>query len=368
MGFWGRSALAAILLSAPGLAGRTPLLPEPDPARVKADLDYLASPDLAGRETGTLGAEKAAAYLAEKMQETGLTPIKAGGFGAVTPYHWRWNYLAEVRWSLGWGPAFGNASDVVGVIPGGDPGLMGEYVFVTAHFDHLGVQDGTLFPGADDNASGTAGLLEVMRLLRDSNPRRTIAFLGVSGEEEGLLGSDVFLARSPVPIRAIKADINMDMIGRGRKGELHIMPARQGGYVTTLTREARVCAAAHGVTLSAGIEAYWHDSDHYSFAIHGIPSVCFNTGLHADYHKPSDTPDKINYQGLTNVVRIVRDLALETANADEAPEQLPAREWKAWAWGPYQTPNLAPAARSVRPGEERDPAGAQLPGCVGFAR
>jgi Zn-dependent M28 family amino/carboxypeptidase len=211
-------------------------------------------------------------------------------------------------------------------------------------------------------------MLEVMRLLRHSSPRRTLAFLAVCGEEEGLLGSEQFLAHPPVPLEAIKADINLDMVGRGRKGELHIMPAKREGYVTTLTREARVRAAAHGVTLSAGIEDHWRDSDHYSFARRRIPSVCFNTGLHADYHQPTDTPDKINFKGLANVVRIVRDLALETADAEAAPSVLPASEWKAWAWGPYRSPGLDPAIPVLHAPAQAAEADGQLPACVGFSR
>ena len=331
-----------LILAAMGIG-----LPDPDPVRVKADVEYLASPDLAGRETGTPGDAKAAAYVAQRMQETGLSPIQAGGFGGMTPYHFPWSIDAGFQWRAPDGTVAGprldsGPSDVVGVIPGWDPALRGEYVFVTAHFDHLGTRLGTLYPGADDNASGTAGLLEVMRLLKDANPRRTIAFLGVDGEEEGLLGSEAFLAGPPIPVAAIKADINMDMIGRGRPGELHVMPAKREGCVTTLTEAARSIASAHGVTLSAGIEAYWQDSDHYSFARRNIPSICFNTGLHTDYHEPGDTPAKIDYGRLISVVRIVRELALRAANADAPPALIPASVWQAWTWGPYASPNLLP--------------------------
>jgi hypothetical protein len=348
-------------------------LPDPDPVRVKADLDYLCSADLAGRETGTAGAAKAAAYVAGKMQEAGLDPIVAGGFGGVTPYHYPWTYsgaLDALHPDRG-GPLRmtvqpGEASDVVGILPGRDPVLAGEYVFITAHFDHLGTAFGTLYPGADDDASGTAGLLELMRLLRESSPRRTIAFLGVSGEEEGLLGSEAFLAAPPLPLAAIKADINMDMIGRGRRGELHVMPAKREGYVTTLTRDARAIASGYGVALSAGIEAYWEDSDHYPFARRSIPAICFNTGLHANYHQPTDTPDKINYAGLTRAVRIVRDLALKTANADAAPAVLPPDIWRAWVWGPYRTPNLDFAGSAAGLPEEKNKLVGPAPGRAGF--
>lgn len=336
--------LVAITLAATACLAAGTRMPEPDPARLKEDLEFLCSDALNGRETGTPGAAKAAAHLAARMQEAGLEPLVAGGFGEATPFHFPWTYQGA-RWFFHPAarrpsdPADSGAWDVVGVVPGCDPALRSEYVFITAHYDHLGGEGGTVYRGADDNASGTAALLEAMRLLRHAGPRRTLAFMGVSGEEEGLLGSEAFLAHAPVPLDGIKADINMDMVGRGRPGELHIMPARREGYVTTLTRDARTCAERQDVQLSAGIEAYWRRSDHYSFASRGIPALCFNSGLHPDYHQPSDTPDKINYASLARVVAIVRDLALATANADEAPRVLPPEVWQGWAWGPYQSPD-----------------------------
>jgi hypothetical protein len=346
-------------------------LPEPDQARLREDLEFLCSDALDGRETGTPGAARAAAYLAGKMQEAGLTPLQAGGWGGATPFHFPWAY-GEARWFFapapaGRWPAPGRgreAWDVVGVVPGTDPALDSEYVFVTAHFDHLGSFRGAVYRGADDDASGTAALLEAMRLLRHAQPRRTLAFLGVSGEEEGLLGSEAFLARPPIALEAIKADINLDMVGRGRPGELHVMPARRQGSVTTLTRDARACARAHGVALSAGMEAHWQDSDHYSFARRGVASVCFNTGLHEDYHQPTDTPDKIDYQALANVVRIVRDLALATADADQAPAVLPPKVWRAWAWGPYRTPGSEPGPAGLK--KNQDPGQLPVPVEVGL--
>ena len=204
------------------------------------------------------------------------------------------------------------------------------------------------YPGADDDASGTAALLEVMRLLKDANPRRSIAFLGVSGEEEGLLGSEAFLANPPIAVTAIKADLNMDMVGRGRPGELHVMPARRDGQVTTLTAQARTLAAAGGITLSAGIEAYWSDSDHYSFARRGIPAICFNTGLHADYHQPTDTPDKINYNRLASVVRIVRDLAMLTARCRCSAGGDSGQRLAGLGVGPLRQPQPPPRTAPVR--------------------
>jgi len=310
-------------------------LPEPEPARMKADLEFLCGPDLTGRATGTPGCDRAAAYLAERMGEWRLAPIKAGGMGGVTPYHFQWTYDADLR--PGGRRLQGGASDVVGVIPGGDPALAGQYVFLTAHFDHLGTSWGSMYPGADDNASGTTALLEVMRLLRHAGPRRSIALLAVSGEEEGLLGSKAYLADPPLPLATIAADVNMDMVGRGRPGELHVMPSRIEGYVTTLTGSARTVAKRHGFTLAAGVEQHWHDSDHYSFAERGIPCLCFCTGLHPDYHQPTDTPDKIDYGKLSAVVKIVRDVVLQTANDDRVPQVVPREVWSTWVWAPFQS-------------------------------
>jgi hypothetical protein len=338
-------------LLATGMAaghGQARCLPKPDAARVQADIGFLCGPDLDGRVTGTPGAARAAAFLAGRMGEVGLEPIRAGGFGGATPFHYTWKYDGAA------GASAGPASDVVGVLPGRDPQLRAEYVFLTAHFDHLGRQGGLLYPGADDDASGTAALLELMRLLRDAGPRRSIAFLAVSGEEQGLLGSEAFLRQPPVSVSAIKADINMDMVGRGRTGELHVMPARKEGCVTTLTRDAQAVARRHGIVLSAGMDGFWRDSDHYSFARRRIPSICFNTGLHADYHQPTDTPDRIDLAKLARVIEIVGDLTLATANAADAPAFLPGSVWQAWAWGPYRTPGPGPEEdmTGVLPGPE----------------
>jgi len=298
-------------------------LPDPDAPRMRIELEFLCGGTLAGREAGTDGERRSAAFIAQRMAVAGLDPIKAGGLGGATPYH--------CPWTAG-GIAYTNAA---GVIAGQDPAMAGQYVFVTAHFDHLGTRWGQIYPGADDNASGTVALLEVARLLRHSRPRRSIAFLALTAEEEGLLGSEAFLEAPPIPLEAIKADLNLDMVGRGRKGELHVMPARMEGEVTGLVAEARAIAPGHGITLSAGIDDLWERSDHYSFARKGIPSICFHTGLHGDYHEPTDTPDKIDYGKLATSVKIIRDLALKTANAETAPAPIPEAVWRTWKWGSF---------------------------------
>lgn len=333
-------------------------LSDPIQNRIKSDLEYLASDTCAGRKTGTAGGSTAASYIAQKMEEMGLSPIKPGGLGGSTVYHHNWNYTGGIFstkasgepvwvWSLvPEGESMDEAAyrattayNLVGVIPGTDTTLKGEYVFVSAHYDHMGTaSSGAIYRGADDNASGTAGLLEVARLLVNANPKRTIAFLAVSGEEQGILGSEAFLKNPPITLNTIKADINLDMIGRNPADCLHVMPAKTEGYVTTLVQDARNIAPDYGITLSAGIERYWQQSDHYSFGKRKIPCICFNTGDHNDLHRTTDTPDKITYPKLMVALKIVRDLTLKVANDASAPSTIDKSVWSTWTWGPYTGP------------------------------
>jgi hypothetical protein len=242
-----------------------------------------------------------------------------------------WKYhLAQKKESV-------TASDLAGLVPGTDPKLKDEIVIVSAHHDHLGRHDGKIFYGADDNGSGTAGILELARQLSHAKPRRTILFLSVSGEENGLLGSEAFLAAPPIDLAKVKADINLDMIGRGKEDELHVTPAKIDGAVTTLTLEARKAAEKRGIALSAGAEAYWQRSDHYNFVKKGIPALFFFAGMHEDYHQATDTVDKINFPKMARIVGLAKDLVLSVANAEEGPKPVAKDEYLAWTWGATST-------------------------------
>ncbi|MBS1767135.1 MAG: M20/M25/M40 family metallo-hydrolase [Acidobacteria bacterium] len=222
--------------------------------------------------------------------------------------------------------------NVAGLLPGTDPKLKDEIVVLSAHEDHLGIVNGELHPGADDNASGTAVLMEVARLIKDAKPRRSILFLSVSGEELGLFGSRAFVAKPPVPLQAIVADLNTDMVGRNGVKTIAITPARVAGATGTLTRDAREIADALGFTLTAEADDYWKRSDHYTFAQVGIPALFFFGGMEPDYHQATDTPDKVEPEKLANVAEMLRRLALKVANADARPRPLPDQTWKSWAW------------------------------------
>ena len=208
------------------------------------------------------------------------------------------------------------AYNVVGVIEGSDPVLKNEAIVIGAHYDHLGrggegslaPRSGEIHHGADDNASGTAGVLELARIFsaQRSQLKRTLVFIAFSGEEEGLLGSNYYVNHPLVPLDKTIAMINMDMIGRMKDRKLVI-----GGVGTAKEWHEVVKTSNDGFELTLNEDGYG-PSDHSQFYGKQIPVLFFWTGNHNDYHKPSDTSDKINYndeaQVLKMVARIVRDL------------------------------------------------------------
>ncbi len=225
------------------------------------------------------------------------------------------------------------ASNLVGVIPGTDPALASEYVLVSAHYDHIGLAtNGGYYPGADDNASGTAGLLEMATLLKGTSPRRSILFLACSGEEKGLLGSAAFASAPPVSLSKIVANVNLDMLGRNATRTLYVTPAAVSGYVTTLVTKARELVKSKDLDLSKGIDQYWRQSDHYTFAQRSIPVVFFNSGDHADLHQVTDTANKIDYVKMTRAVDLARDLVLAVANDSAKPASVSPTVYNAWTW------------------------------------
>ena len=225
------------------------------------------------------------------------------------------------------------AYNVVGILEGSDRLLKNETIIVGAHYDHLGrggegslaPRSGEIHHGADDNASGTAGVLELARLFTSQRvkPKRTIVFMCFSGEEEGLLGSSYYVNHPIIPLANTVAMINMDMIGRMKARKLIIGgvgTAKEwrdligSGNITqavkiTSTSDTAAPAGTFDLTLQ---EDGYGPSDHSSFYSKQIPVLFFWTGTHNDYHKPSDTFDKINYEDevrvLSLVARIVRDL------------------------------------------------------------
>ncbi|HEY6330362.1 MAG TPA: M28 family peptidase [Blastocatellia bacterium] len=232
----------------------------------------------------------------------------------------------------------GKTSNVVGVIRGSDPHLSSQYIVIGAHYDHLGMGGpeslaenpyGKIHHGADDNASGVAALLELARVLslEKSQLKRSVILASFSGEEEGLLGSAAFTRQPPVPLEAIVAMLNMDMVGRLRERNLVVGGAGTSpAWKPLLDRLNRLGPAGEPVAagtsprfkLSLEDDGYG-PSDHQSFYIKDIPVLFFFTGSHDDYHKPSDTADKVNSNGVSQVAEFVREAVVLI---DDAPDRI----------------------------------------------
>ncbi len=230
--------------------------------------------------------------------------------------------------------------NVVGVLRGRDPHLAAEAVVIGAHYDHLGLgernslapsQAGKVHAGADDNASGTSVLLELARALgaRQRDLRRSIVFLAFSGEELGLLGSAYYTKNPEWPLEKTAAMINLDMVGRPKDGKLII-----GGIGSSPGfKEIVEKANRTGLQVATTAGAFGGSSDHISFYVKNIPVLFFFSGLHADYHKPSDTPDKILAVDAARVGDLAMQAVLTLSSQDARPQFVRVQEAQPAAGG-----------------------------------
>jgi Zn-dependent M28 family amino/carboxypeptidase len=226
------------------------------------------------------------------------------------------------------------ACNVVACKRGTDAALKDEAVVYSAHMDHVGRRmDGEVFNGADDNASGTSGLLGIATAFaRAKEPvRRSVVFLAVSGEELGLWGSD-FFANNPTWPGPIVANVNTDMIGRSGPesgpDEVTVTPSNGHRMFSTIVQDAARFGETLGVSFTSG-DKYYERSDHFNFAKKGIPVVFFCNGEHEDYHQVSDHADKLDPRKMQTIARLAFWTGWTVANADEPPRTLgPRRDWK----------------------------------------
>lgn len=213
------------------------------------------------------------------------------------------------------------------------PGKSREYIIIGAHYDHLGLgnessmapsQIGSVHPGADDNASGTAGVLELARVLsaRKGELERGVLFMTFAGEEIGLLGSAEWVNHPTLPLKDAVAMLNMDMIGRVSGQKLYIGGTGTGSTFDEILKRV---ASRYDFHLDFSQQGY-SSSDHTSFLSKGIPSLFFFSGLHGDYHKPSDTWDKINAPASARVVDLVGEIASELAEGGARPQYVKVAE------------------------------------------
>lgn len=224
------------------------------------------------------------------------------------------------------------SSNVLGVIEGTDK--KDEYLFITAHYDHLGKRDTVIYYGADDDGSGTVSVLELAEAFvqakkKGKGPRRTIVFMTVSGEEKGLRGSAYYGNNPTYPLAKTTANLNIDMVGR-------IDPSYKGdstNYVYVIGEDKlssdlmKITDAVNNKFIKMELDRRYNDpkdpnrfyyrSDHYNFAAKGVPIIFYFNGVHRDYHRPTDTVDKINFDVMEKRARLIFHTAWEMANRDE---------------------------------------------------
>lgn len=220
--------------------------------------------------------------------------------------------------------------NTIGILEGTDPTLKNEYVVFSAHMDHIGVQPGqadSISNGADDDASGTAGVIELAQAFaeRGARPKRSILFITVSGEEKGLWGSGYFAEHPTVPMKDVVANVNLDMVGRNWKDTVVAIGMQHSDLGATLTR----VSGDHPELGMKPIDDIWPEeglyfrSDHFNFARKGVPVLFFTSGLHDDYHKVSDSPEKIDSEKEARLLRLLFFLGHDIASNPNRPQWNP---------------------------------------------
>ncbi|HYU79066.1 MAG TPA: M20/M25/M40 family metallo-hydrolase [Vicinamibacterales bacterium] len=281
------SRVPAELQSAPHLDGESLL----------ATVKTLASPEYEGRRTGTAGGIKARRWIADRMQAIGLESF---GGKYVFPLSFTHSSIKGLVSPNGqYRTEYSDAANVLGLCKG--TAAAPEAIVMSAHYDHLGVRDGAMYPGADDNASGVAVMLATAEQCRRSPFRHDVVFAAFDGEELGLQGAKAFLAAPPIPRERIGLEVNLDMVSRSDRRELFAA----GTYHWPQTKPALEQVARRApikllfghdkpVSIAGRVEDWTNASDHGPFNTAKIPFVYFGVEDHADYHQPSDTADKIN--------------------------------------------------------------------------
>jgi Zn-dependent M28 family amino/carboxypeptidase len=285
------SPLAAVLLLSACETAATPGTPAPpQPSAMQAqlleDVRVLAADDMQGRDTGAPGGALARAYIVRRLEQLG---VAAPAMGREQP----WEMQGRTRG----GPKTFNGVNVIGVIPG--TRVTDKYIVVTAHYDHVGVNDGQTFNGADDNASGVATMLALAADLKRQRPEHSVLIVALDGEERGLLGAKHFVEAPPVPLTSISMNLNFDMTARAETdGKLWVT----GTYQNPTLRPMLEGIPANGaVSLAFGKdtpqdtgEDNWVEaSDHAAFYRAQVPFLYFGVDYHPDYHRPTDDFERI---------------------------------------------------------------------------
>jgi len=299
-------------------------------------INILASDSLEGRETGKPGQKMAAAYIANHFKEIGIPPYKRKTYFQKFKVKSKRHVCKCDDCDLTFFKRVFKSNQIIrgenvlGFIEGSD--LKEELIIITAHYDHLGKHDSLIFNGADDDASGVAGAMEIaeafMLAKKDGKgPRRSILIMPVSGEEKGLLGSKYYTDNPVYPLNNTIANLNIDMIGR--LDDWH----STGNYVYLIGSD-RLSYDLHNINEEVNNKytkldidykyndeedpnRYYYRSDHYNFAKNNIPVIFYFNGVHEDYHRPSDTIEKLDFSKIKTISKLVFLTAWELANRED---------------------------------------------------
>jgi len=286
--------------------------PPIEPASMRRHVEYLASPELEGRGGGR-GKALAAAYVRKQFESLKLSPL----FGEK-------EYFQEIPGGTdNEGSPRIMGRNIGAYLPGSDPELKDEFVIISAHYDHLGIRNGKIHPGADDNAGSVAMLLEVARSFATSRvpPKRTIVFLSCDLEENLLWGARWFVAHPPWPIEQVRLFVTAEMIGR-TLGDLPLETIFVMGSEHAEGLKQIVDAVPPKPDLNVahlGIDLIGTRSDYGPFWTEKIPFLFFSGGEHPDYHQPTDTADRLDYERATHVAEMIRSICRTVADAKETP-------------------------------------------------
>ncbi len=309
-GHFSRATGVALLATALAACHTQAVSPSPaaaDSAAVRADIAFLAGDALEGRATGTPGNDSAASYLSRRYSALGLHPAMQR-FVAHSP-----SDLHAGR------PSNLSTQNVYAIVAGTDPRLRNQYVVIGAHFDHLGrspdfaldpdAKD-AIRPGADDNASGTAAVMEMARLFARRPAARPMLFVNFSGEELGDLGSEYFVQQSPVPLDSALVMLNFDMVGRLKNDKLLVYGTATAAELPSIVNAANIDPKLAITAIGDGFGA----SDHASFYGKNVSVLHFFTDVHEDYHRATDRVEKINAGGEARVIDLAMRIAREIAD------------------------------------------------------
>lgn len=269
----------------------SPTSPPFDAKVLLRDVETLSADDMEGRAIGTSGIERARNFLLERYARAGLRSFDGG-------YLRRFGYKGRMA-----------GANIVGYVQG--TRQPDRYIVVTAHYDHLGIREGKVHNGADDNASGTAALLAMAEYFGKNRPGNSIVFAAFDGEEEGLLGSKKFVEEPPVALASIIVNVNLDMISRSTKNELYAVGTRHypalKPYLDEVAKNAKITLRlGHDGGPKSG-DDWTKQSDHYPFHKKRIPFVYFGVEDHQDYHRATDDFAFIDRAFYIQAVEVVLD-------------------------------------------------------------